>query len=328
MTQTVSLLCSICIPTYNRALLLHNTLASLVSQDIFRTEDNIEIVVSDNCSTDTTYNVVQQYMQAFPNKVHYVCTETHVHSSQNFANVLQCAKGSVRKLHNDSMIVCDGFLDDFVVFVRNNVHMDHVLFFCNGDTKTNAIITHCQTLDAFIDTVSFFSTWIGGFAIRDKHIEQHIHHFFDAKHHFAQTEILYTLLEQGKFALVYNKIFCKQQNEVRKGVDINFLNAIFVGEYLPILQYFYAKGSISRATYARVRRNFLLFFYIPYYYSLAQNESHSFSLNALHIKKYIPYHLYCMLHILYPCYCCIAPLRRHTTSKRCLHAIRKLFMKR
>ena len=48
---------SVCIPTYNRSNILKNTLSNLVTQDISR----IEIIISDNASTDETYEVVKEY---------------------------------------------------------------------------------------------------------------------------------------------------------------------------------------------------------------------------------------------------------------------------
>lgn len=46
-------LLSICIPTYNRAEILDKTLFLLFSNPDFNV-DEIEVVVSDNCSTDHT----------------------------------------------------------------------------------------------------------------------------------------------------------------------------------------------------------------------------------------------------------------------------------
>ena len=57
-------LISICIPTYNRCKSLQNILNSIVQQNEFL-EDTIEIVVSDNASTDETKEMVAKYNEAF-----------------------------------------------------------------------------------------------------------------------------------------------------------------------------------------------------------------------------------------------------------------------
>ena len=53
---------SIFIPTYNRANLLAETLNSLISQI---SEDQIEIIISDNNSTDTTKKTVETFIQQY-----------------------------------------------------------------------------------------------------------------------------------------------------------------------------------------------------------------------------------------------------------------------
>ncbi|MCX8512062.1 MAG: glycosyltransferase, partial [Chthoniobacteraceae bacterium] len=43
---------SICIPTFNRSQYLRLTLESITNQELFQNSDEIEIVISDNCSSD------------------------------------------------------------------------------------------------------------------------------------------------------------------------------------------------------------------------------------------------------------------------------------
>ena len=56
-------LLSICIPTYNRAEILDKSLESITKQDIFQKTDEVEIIVSDNCSQDNTHNIVHKYIE-------------------------------------------------------------------------------------------------------------------------------------------------------------------------------------------------------------------------------------------------------------------------
>ena len=60
---------SICIPTYNRARFIRETLESVISQ----ANDNVEIVIVDGASTDNTTEVVQRFKQKFSNFVYYRC---------------------------------------------------------------------------------------------------------------------------------------------------------------------------------------------------------------------------------------------------------------
>jgi abequosyltransferase len=58
-------LLSICIPTYNRAAFLDECLESLVRLDVGLSGD-VEVIVSDNASTDNTREVVDRYQQLIP----------------------------------------------------------------------------------------------------------------------------------------------------------------------------------------------------------------------------------------------------------------------
>lgn len=61
-------LVSICIPTYNNARFLGESLDSIVNQ----TYPNKEIIVSDNASTDETEKIVKEYVEKY-NIEYYYC---------------------------------------------------------------------------------------------------------------------------------------------------------------------------------------------------------------------------------------------------------------
>ena len=59
------ILLSICIPTYNREKCLQQCLDSIVNQKAFNA--NIEIVISDNASSDNTDELVKKYQEKYTN---------------------------------------------------------------------------------------------------------------------------------------------------------------------------------------------------------------------------------------------------------------------
>ncbi len=82
-------LVSIGVPLYNEGKFLKQTLDSLVLQD-YR---NIEIVISDNASTDDTQAICEEYQARIP----YICYQRFNENrgaGENFARVLQEAKGT------------------------------------------------------------------------------------------------------------------------------------------------------------------------------------------------------------------------------------------
>ena len=73
-------LLSICIPTYNRAAYLRQCVDAIVGQEGF--DDRLEVVISDNCSTDDTQAVSLEYQEKHPN-IHYYRNEENIRD-QNF----------------------------------------------------------------------------------------------------------------------------------------------------------------------------------------------------------------------------------------------------
>ena len=60
---------SICIPTYNRATNLKETLNSIVSQSRFQETEDVEIVILDNGSTDNTSKVIDDFEKKYCRKI-------------------------------------------------------------------------------------------------------------------------------------------------------------------------------------------------------------------------------------------------------------------
>lgn len=94
---------SICIPTFNRAALIGQTLESIISQ----ATDRCEIVVSDNSSTDNTKDVVFRYMQRFE-RLRYFRQGSNVGPDRNFDCAVQHAEGDYCWLMSDDDVVRPG----------------------------------------------------------------------------------------------------------------------------------------------------------------------------------------------------------------------------
>lgn len=86
-------LISICIPTYNRVVFLDEAIRSIVSQfnnDILDTD--VEIIISDNCSTDSTKDIVEKYQANFKN-LKYFKNDTNIGMVKNLVKVATYASG-------------------------------------------------------------------------------------------------------------------------------------------------------------------------------------------------------------------------------------------
>jgi glycosyltransferase involved in cell wall biosynthesis len=99
MTADSKRLVSIGIPTYNRAA--HN-LRKVIERALGQTYTNIEVIVSDNCSTDNTAELVQSFNEP---RLRYFRQKTNIGPNNNFNFCLNQARGEYFLLfHDDDMI--------------------------------------------------------------------------------------------------------------------------------------------------------------------------------------------------------------------------------
>ncbi|MCU0666037.1 MAG: glycosyltransferase family 2 protein [Candidatus Omnitrophica bacterium] len=87
---------SFCIPTYNRAGFIGQTLDSIISQ----ASDNIEIVIVDGASTDNTSEVVDMYRKKFKNLV-YFCSGKNMGVDRDMAKTIELARGQYCWMFSD-----------------------------------------------------------------------------------------------------------------------------------------------------------------------------------------------------------------------------------
>lgn len=93
---------SICIPTYNRADCIADLLDSIIAQDGYECE--LEIVISDNASTDDTRAVVERYRERLGRLVYHRAPE-NMGADRNFLKVVELASGTFCWLMGDDDIL-------------------------------------------------------------------------------------------------------------------------------------------------------------------------------------------------------------------------------
>ncbi|MEL6651926.1 MAG: glycosyltransferase family 2 protein [Bacteroidota bacterium] len=98
-------LISVAIPTYNGGKRILHALASLQRQDY----DNLEIIVSDNCSTDDTRAIVEYQATQDP-RIRYFRHERNLGASYNFDFGLKQARGKYFIWMSDDDQLTDGAL--------------------------------------------------------------------------------------------------------------------------------------------------------------------------------------------------------------------------
>lgn len=255
---------SICIPTFNRASLLQQTLASIVQQAVFLETYQVEVVISDNCSDDQTPAIVAPFVQAFPGKVRYFRQEPAIQADMNFGTVLSYGRGRYLKLNNDNLTIKNGSLAEMLKVIQATAAEQPVIVFTNGNMHQGNPIEVLFGVDDFVRRVSYFSTWIGGFGIWREQFAAMPDFSRHAPLQLVQTDVNLRLMASGKRAIVLYDQYFKGLPVVKKsGYNIA---QVFGQNYLSLLKPYLAEGKLQRATYEEEKKIILLRHILPYHF--------------------------------------------------------------
>jgi len=255
---------SICIPTYNRAPYLMITLQNITQQPIFTTTHDVEIVISDNCSTDNTQEVALKFKDMFPDKIIYSRNQTNIYDA-NFEKALSLGHGAFLKLHNDTLLFKDDALEKCVSIIRSNSAAKPVLFFTNSSGPVIDDIIACEGLDAFIKATSFMITWIGGFGIWKCEIGTMQPLSAYSRTQLLQTKVILELVKQHYYSIVINIPLFTGQIMKKNAYDVL---GIMGSNYLSICREYIYPSGISEKTFNQEKRHILWGQIIPYYFNM------------------------------------------------------------
>ena len=116
---------SIAIPTFNGAETIRETMDSIVSQ----LEDGVEIVVSDNASTDGTAEIVREYQAKYP-VIRYFCNDENFGVDRNFDLAVQRAAGKYVWFFGDDDKMCSGGIQKVLDVLSNDLDIAHIFVNC------------------------------------------------------------------------------------------------------------------------------------------------------------------------------------------------------
>lgn len=134
---------SIVIPTYNRKGMLKDAVDSALAQ----TYPNLEIIVTDNASTDGTYELMQEYNN--DHRIQYVRHDKNMGADYNFWNgYTNLATGDYfLLLHDDDYLIDDYYISKVISLINQDENIVLVHANCNMINMANGEIqsTNFQT---------------------------------------------------------------------------------------------------------------------------------------------------------------------------------------
>jgi len=250
-------LLSICIPTYNRAEYLDKCLASIVSQKEFR-GGNVEIVISDNASTDNTEDVVNRYQEQYDN-IFYSRNLENV-CDNNFPIVIGNADGIFRKLCNDTIIFHSKAIQYMLNIIIENIDNKPVLFFMNSaDRKKKKKKYIVDGFDSFLKIASFWTTWIASFGIWEDDFMKIKDKYEGCSLHLWQTKVLFELIVQRE-SLIDNERLFLIQDMLKKDMSYGFFH-VFYNNYLGLNEPYLKARILSKGTFKYLKKHLLFDFF-------------------------------------------------------------------
>lgn len=165
-----TILLSLCIPTYNRVGTLTVMLERVVHDPDFNEE--VEIVISDNCSTDDTEAQIRRMASEYPNIKYYRNSENV--QDRNFYLALSRGRGRYLKLLNDYILFKVGGLGIMKDYIRKCESEDVNLFFYSNLRKPyrRSKEVQIENVDSFVRIINNKITWITNFGVWKKNFEE------------------------------------------------------------------------------------------------------------------------------------------------------------
>lgn len=150
-------LLTIGIPTYNGSKYIASTLEKIFHQDSYDPE-LIEILISDNASTDNTRDIIEEFQKRHPNSISYYLNNENIGYDRNVDNLFKKGDGKyVQILGDDDYYTSNSSLTEIIEQLRKNdfsVLLFSTIFeIIDSDKKSTNIVAEenitCNSGDEF-----------------------------------------------------------------------------------------------------------------------------------------------------------------------------------
>ena len=252
-------LLTIGIPTYNRSRFLNKCLDAIYSS--IGAESDVEILVSDNHSTDNTREVAESYAKKYPS-LRYVCNKENV-GAKNFHLVWERAKGEYVVALGDDDYLVDGIIRQVLRVIREGRKPSVIAILHSPGSPYS--FAYGKGLNEYVDSVSYMSTAIATAFFRKDDINPVLAAGTAAHKWFEQVQLQFeVLLRNPMFAAVWGDVWRadsgdqkqmtpEQFDELHAQQKLGDLGDVFIKAYLDILDKYREKG-LSGETVRREKK--------------------------------------------------------------------------
>mgnify|MGYP002623957689 CR=1 FL=1 len=249
-------LVSICIPTYNRSEYLLHSLKSL-SEQIAKHDGEVEVVISDNASTDDTKEVCENFCKR--NKFfHYYRNDINV-KDKNFGISLSRGNGELLKLSKDTAIYKPDAVERLLNAYNKYVETKPQLYFSNNNfvnTKTKRKEYDALNKEDFMLDASYWITDILSFSVWKEDFLKVCNDSEGYELNLWQVDKLCKLIDNKNSVISVNHRLAEIEMAKNKDLTYGLFN-VFHNNFISILR----KYNISEEIVQSVRKDLLLNFF-------------------------------------------------------------------
>lgn len=237
---------SFAIPTYNRATLLKKTIENIAEQ-IGENQD-IDIVISDNASTDNTKDLIEELQLKYP-YIKYFKNETNLGMDKNFDNAVIKATGEYVWLFGDDDLLVEGALPK--VLNITNKYQNLALIYINWSKRPFLRQdTFCNTADEFLSIAEIGATFISSIIFKRELWQKVEKEKFYGTHFLHYYTILSFLPGNASFCIAKKYVDNPIQTTHHWSNTIDGFKWVFINipqELYKFEQLLYSKQSIYKA---------------------------------------------------------------------------------
>lgn len=191
---------TISIPTWNRASLLEELLSQVINQiEIYKLEDEIEIIVSDNFSTDNTERIVLNYCQK-NSFLKYSKNDSNLGAKTNVIKSMHLANARFVLLLGDDDRIRHDCLPEIISFLK--IHPNTSILIDESKSKNQLSTSIPLSLDVLLTKFYWYMGNAGLFISSTKHLKYNIdnqgYEFFNECWPQSQLMILGNLMDHGE----------------------------------------------------------------------------------------------------------------------------------
>lgn len=271
---TLQPLLSLCIPTYNRAKFLDESIKLIGNQiNQLQNQKEIEFLISDNQSTDNTQDVVKKHIKkGIP--ITYVCNEKNLGMDGNFVSCFKKASGKYVWLLGDDDFLTEGSLEKIMSILRNK---DYGLLHINTYEKHEAFsLQEYSNSESFISDISYWFTFISSNIVRTSYVPT-----IDFEKYMGTYFTLVPLYMTAALKEKKNAIFNMQTLEIGKNSARNGgynIFKVFIDNFLGIWKEYMIDTKDFNKNYYILKKNLFEKFLLKYIWDcLIRNNKGNFS---------------------------------------------------